>query len=144
VAFAKKSGMVNFYFTGSGGASWNCAWITGHPEVTELLPACQPSAQSFVCHFRRSVSDSTTERQKKERAGDFPALSFAPLIPRLLGPHTTFAIGALPTVIAAQRAEFRIGRSAVPAEVSRGHFPRGLPSVFRWSRLVRRLHRCTG
>jgi hypothetical protein len=54
------------------------------------LTDCQQSAGGLGCHFLQPVSDSGAEKQKKERASDFLALSLAPLIPGLLGYRSTF------------------------------------------------------
>jgi hypothetical protein len=90
----KKLGvrLGNWLTAEQGQALWQAAQRKTRPRVL------RPSAR-FVCHFRRSVSDSSTERQKKERTGDFPALSFSDQIGCHLGPYN-IRDGAFRSVIA--------------------------------------------
>jgi len=105
-------------------------------DAVGQLPSGRQSAQSLASRFPPSISISA-RRGRRKRAGDFPALSFADQIADFSA-HTTLAIGIFRRIIAAPRAELRIGRSPVAAEAVPKNFPGGLPSAFPWSRLLRR------
>jgi len=108
---------------------------------TGLLPNRRHCTRNLVRRLPQSVSDVTAGRQERERAGDFPALSIAPLIPRLLCFHTTFAIGAYRRVIALPLAGLQAGVSAEASGTACGHFQLELPSHLRCSRLARQARR---